>query len=72
MPRALEKAAGHPRASWIIPFSANIRDYLYSHDEVDQNYQRSEGLLWPKSTNDWMDRQHMYIDGMHRRQGRDG
>ena len=30
---------------------------------------RNEDLLCPKSTNDWMDRQHMYIDGMHRRQG---
>ena len=29
----------------------------------------NEGLLWPKSTNDWMDRQHMYIDGTHRRRG---
>ena len=25
-----------------------------------------------QSTNDWMDRQHMYIDGTHRRRGRDG
>ena len=27
--------------------------------------------LVPKGTNDWMDRQYMYIDGMHRRQGID-
>ena len=47
-----------------------IRYNLYSHDEVDKLNQGS-GVLQPKGTNGWMDRQHMYIDGTHRRQGRD-
>ena len=44
---------------------------LYRHDTVDKENQQERGFVIAKSTNDWMDRQHMYIDGMHRRQGRD-
>ena len=38
---------------------------IYRHDTVDKENQQERGFVIAKSTNDWMDRLHMYIDGTH-------